>query len=98
MCGGRETSALTERRDSAAAMHRTVTSLALRGGLRSRHFRRSNVGQCPASEVRNTLQQSLIRTSEAKGHKQHYDSSAAFDLKFLNEMAASGAGTSNRRH
>ena len=40
----------------------------------------------------------LSRTSESKGHKQIYDSSAAFDLKFLLGLAAISAGTSNRRH
>jgi hypothetical protein len=53
---------------------------------------------CPASEVRGLSQHALTRTSEAKGHQQAYDSSAAFDLKSLNEAAASGAATSNRRH
>ena len=40
----------------------------------------------------------LSRTSESKGHKQIYDSSAAFDLKFLLGLAAISSGTSNRRH
>jgi hypothetical protein len=53
---------------------------------------------CPASEVRDTLQHLLTRTSEAIGHYQIFDSNAAFDLKFLEEIAAGGAGTSNRRH
>jgi hypothetical protein len=53
---------------------------------------------CPASEVRETLQQPLTRTSEATGHEQGYDLSAALDLKFLTGIAASGAGTSKRRH
>ena len=34
--------------------------------------------QCPLSEVRTPLQQPLIRTSESHGHRQTYDSSAAF--------------------
>src|SRR2546421_11416709 len=53
---------------------------------------------CPASEVRNTLQHPLTRTSEAKGHEQLLDPGAAFDLKFLFEFAAGAVGTSNRRH
>jgi hypothetical protein len=32
------------------------------------------------------------------GVSKAYDSSAAFDLKSLNELAACCAGTSNRRH
>ncbi len=32
------------------------------------------------------------------GVSKTYDSSAAFDLKSLNELAACRAGTSNRRH
>jgi hypothetical protein len=34
----------------------------------------------------------------SKGAQQLYDSSAAFDLKFLNELVAGGVGTSNPRH
>src|SRR5262249_41557542 len=40
----------------------------------------------------------LRRTSEAKGHSPIYGAGALFDLKFLDEFAAGGAGTSNRRH
>src|SRR5262249_57034027 len=40
----------------------------------------------------------MTRTSEAKGHEQVYASRAAYDLKFLDKLAAGGAGTSNRRH
>ena len=46
----------------------------------------------------NHLSSHLSRTSESKGHEQTYDSSAAFDLKFLYGLAATSAGTSNRRH
>src|SRR6476469_7112196 len=49
------------------------------------------------TEVRDTLRHSLKRTSETKGHSQLYGSSAA-DLTSLNERAAGGVGTSNRRH
>src|SRR5215204_7373332 len=51
--------------------------------------------KCRASEVRDTSQHLLTRTSDARALA--YSSSAAFDLKFLNELAASPAGTSNRR-
>jgi hypothetical protein len=34
--------------------------------------------QCPASEVRDTSQHALTRTSEAKGHSLVFDSSAAY--------------------
>jgi len=41
----------------------------------------------------------LSRTSETKGHWQIYIVLVPlFDLKFLIELAASCAGTSNRRH
>src|SRR5262245_2005897 len=39
-----------------------------------------------------------VRTSEAKEHQHFYDSSAAVNLKFLNELAAIPAGTSNSPH
>src|ERR1700730_13632235 len=47
-----------------------------------RNFRIS----CPLSEVRAPLPHALSRTSESHGHEQTYNSSAAFDLKFLNEI------------
>src|SRR4030088_1741175 len=37
--------------------------------------------ECPASEVRDTSQQPLRRTSEAKGHSLVFDSSAAYRLE-----------------
>src|SRR5712692_734238 len=40
----------------------------------------------------------LMRTSESKGHYQHYDCSAVLDLKFLHELAARPIGTSNPPH
>jgi hypothetical protein len=55
--------------------------------------------QCPVSEVRDTSQQPLTRTSETEGHQQLYDYNNSmilvplFDLKFLTEFAAGGAGT-----
>src|SRR5262249_1820156 len=38
--------------------------------------------QCPASDVRIILQHALLRTSEAKGRWQLYESSVALDLMF----------------
>src|ERR1700704_268536 len=60
--------------------------------------RQAGTHECPVSEVRDTPQHTLTRTSETKGHSQLYGSRAAFDLKFLTEFAAGGVGTSNRRH
>src|SRR5712671_2506774 len=60
--------------------------------------RQAGTHECPVSEVRDTPQHTLTRTSETKGHSQLYGSRAAFDLKFLTECAAGGVGTSNRRH
>src|SRR5262245_19442362 len=53
---------------------------------------------CPDSEVRKLLRHPLMRTSESKGHQQIYDCSVVLDLKFLNEPAATMAGTSNPPH
>jgi alkanesulfonate monooxygenase SsuD/methylene tetrahydromethanopterin reductase-like flavin-dependent oxidoreductase (luciferase family) len=52
----------------------------------------------PASEVRDTSRHPRTRTSEAKGTSKLIGASAAFDLKFLVEFAATAVGTSNRRH
>jgi hypothetical protein len=52
----------------------------------------------PASEVRDTPQQTPTRTSEAKGTSKLMTQVPLFDLKFLIEFAAIAAGTSNRRH
>src|SRR3954466_13563066 len=60
--------------------------------------RQAGTHECPVSEVRDTPQHPLTRTSETKGHSQLYGSRAAFDSKFLTEFAAGGVGTSNRRH
>jgi hypothetical protein len=35
---------------------------------------------CPASEVRDTRQQALVRTSEAKGHWQAYEFWCRFSI------------------
>src|SRR5882757_6804785 len=42
--------------------------------------------QRPVSEVRDTPQHALTRTSETKGHLQHYDSSAAFRFEVPNRV------------
>src|ERR1051326_637645 len=44
---------------------------------------------CPDSEVRQTLQHPLMRTSDSEGHQQIYDSSAALNPKFATSLAAS---------
>src|SRR4029077_7675914 len=54
--------------------------------------------QCPVSEVRNTSQHTLIRTSETKGHCNSMIQVPLFGLKFLTVIAAGRVGTSNRRH
>jgi len=52
----------------------------------------------PVSEVRDTSQHALTRTSETKGTSNSMILVPLFDLKFLTEFAAGGVGTSNRRH
>src|SRR5262245_41170864 len=57
-----------------------------------------NVGlgrYCPSAPLPKFVmhRRTSVRTSEAKGHEQVYDCSAAFDLKFLDELAAAAAGT-----
>ena len=52
----------------------------------------------PVSEVRETPAAHSDTSFGNKGHQQLYESSAAFDLKFLAEVAATAVGTSNRRH
>src|SRR5215211_6935205 len=74
-----------------ASCHRGRNVVVVNGAYRAA------AGLCPASAVRDTWQHPLTRTSEARGHQQAYVS-AALDLKFLNEIAAGGVGTSNRRH
>src|SRR5882762_9071880 len=66
-CGGREPWQIIgpdyfKVNESRVAIHAAETSP---------HY----AAQCPASEVRNPLQQPQTRTSEAKGHWQVYDSS-----------------------
>src|SRR6266581_6293557 len=46
----------------------------------------SGTHQCPVSEVRDTLQHALTRTSETKGHSQLYGSSAAFRFEVPNRV------------
>jgi hypothetical protein len=53
--------------------------------------------ECLVSEVRDTSQHIPTRTSETKGHSKSMMLAPLFDLKFLNGLAAGGAGTSNRR-
>jgi hypothetical protein len=57
-----------------------------------------HTASAPASEVRDNIAALSDANFGSKGHWQVYDSSAAFDLKFLKVIAANGAGTSNRRH
>src|SRR5215510_949972 len=52
----------------------------------------------PDSEVRIILPQPRLRTSESKDTSNFMILVPLFDLKFLNERAAGGVGTSNRRH
>jgi hypothetical protein len=54
--------------------------------------------QCPDSEVRNTVQQALMRTSESKGHQQVYDSSVAFGFEVPIRDGCKALGTSNPPH
>jgi len=49
--------------------------------------------ECPFLEVRNTLPP-LVRASETKGTNKPWIPVPFFDLKFLTELAAGGAGTS----
>jgi hypothetical protein len=92
---------LASRRPTAAS---TLTSGRRRGRhclhvTAPRHLQAPCVRcSCPASEVREPSQQPPTRTSEAKGHEQVNSPRAAFDLKFLVELAAPAGGTSNRRH
>src|SRR5262249_4745140 len=53
-------------------------------GVYQKHRGKSMVTarMCPASEVRATSRHPLIRTSEAKGHKQTYYCSPVFEFKF----------------
>ncbi|MGP8120270.1 MAG: hypothetical protein ACLP8B_07045, partial [Xanthobacteraceae bacterium] len=61
--------------------------------FRSRSFRSvilrcERAGRCSASEVRAQSQQGLTRTSEASEHRKIYETSAAFDLKFLGRVGS----------
>jgi len=47
----------------------------------------------PRSEVRDTLQRALTRTSETRGTSNSIFLVPLFDLRFLTEFAASGVGT-----
>jgi len=78
-------------RDALCAIYPLEGSAAMRINAIDR-------SQCPVSEVRDTLRHSLTRTSETKGTSKHMILVPLFDLKFLNELAASAVGTSNRRH
>src|SRR5512133_1507810 len=60
-------------------------------------------GWCPDSEVRQTLQHALMRTSESKGHQLAYDSSAPFEPEVRIGLAANSCelrvrGTVLRHH
>jgi hypothetical protein len=57
-----------------------------------------STGSAPVPEVREPSQHPLTRTSGTKGHCKSTILVPLFDLKFLIELAAPGAGISNRRH
>ncbi len=61
-----------------------VEAIATAGG----HDLTFRCGEGPVSEARDTSRHPLARASKRKGHQQTCDSQAAFDLKFLKELAA----------
>src|SRR5262249_49108412 len=50
------------------------------------HHQWKGSSRCPVSEVRDTPQRALTRTSETKGHQPLYDSSAAFRFEVPNRV------------
>src|SRR5262245_41346128 len=60
---------------------------------------RASQAECPASEVRDTSRHpSDTNFGSKRGASKQVIPVPLFDLKFLGEFAAAGAGTSNRRH
>src|SRR5215510_950118 len=65
----------------------------MRASNRMRHLRWPASRKCPASELRDTWQHELRKQ---RGTSKYMVLTPLFDLKFLNELAAGGVGTSNR--
>jgi hypothetical protein len=80
--------------------HHGNVSVDLRGGTPQARMCKSRRFLIALAVPRfSTSRRPLARTSETKGHWQIYIVLVPlFDLKFLIELAASCAGTSNRRH